>query len=196
MATRRVHVMVAEPSAVIRSGVVSVLESLDSLGIDIAEIRDMMSLRESLSEGVVDVVVVDPRQVGCMKSPRQLLKCEDNNVRFVALLSSVVDNEVLGWYDASFSIFDSLTTIEERLASVIKTTDNKETELTQREMEIVAAIARGASNKEIADQLFISTYTVMTHRRNISAKLNIHSPAGLTIYAIVNKLIDIQDVKG
>lgn len=194
--TGRVHVIVAEPSTVIRSGVVAVLESMDSLGIDIAEIRDMISLRESLKEGVVDVVIVDPRQIGCIKSPRQLLKCEDSNVRFVALVSSVVDSEVLEGYDASFSIFDSMSTIEERLASVVKITDNKETELTQRESEIVAAIARGASNKEIADQLFISTYTVMTHRRNISAKLNIHSPAGLTIYAIVNKLIDIQDVKG
>ena len=51
------------------------------------------------------------------------------------------------------------------------------------------------ANKEIADQLYISVNTVMTHRRNISRKLQIHSPAGLTIYAIVNGLIKLEDVK-
>lgn len=52
------------------------------------------------------------------------------------------------------------------------------------------------SNKEIADALNLSVHTVTTHRRNISSKLQIHSPAGLTIYAIVNKLIDLHDIQG
>lgn len=50
------------------------------------------------------------------------------------------------------------------------------------------------SNKEIADKLFLSIHTVTTHRRNITAKLQIHSPAGLTIYAIMNNLVDISDI--
>jgi len=50
-------------------------------------------------------------------------------------------------------------------------------------------------NKEIADRLYISVNTVITHRRNIARKLQIHSPAGLTIYAIVNGLVDISSVK-
>ena len=50
-------------------------------------------------------------------------------------------------------------------------------------------------NKEIADHLCISVNTVITHRRNIARKLQIHSPAGLTIYAIVNNLVDISSVK-
>lgn len=51
------------------------------------------------------------------------------------------------------------------------------------------------SNKQIADHLCISTNTVITHRRNIARKLQIHSAAGLTIYAIVNNLVDISMVK-
>ena len=54
---------------------------------------------------------------------------------------------------------------------------------------------QGLQNKEIADRLFISVNTVITHRRNIARKLQIHSPAGLTIYAIVNNLVDISSVK-
>ena len=49
-------------------------------------------------------------------------------------------------------------------------------------------------NKEIAENMFISVNTVMTHRRNISKKLNIHSPAGLTIYAIVNGLVKLDEI--
>lgn len=68
--------------------------------------------------------------------------------------------------------------------------------LSTREKEIIVCIAKGMSNKEIADTLNLSIHTVTTHRRNISSKLQIHSPAGLTIYAIVNKLIDLQDIQG
>lgn len=66
--------------------------------------------------------------------------------------------------------------------------------LSDREKEIVVCITKGMSNKEIADTLFISVNTVTTHRRNISSKLQIHTTAGLVIYAIANKLVDINDV--
>ena len=66
--------------------------------------------------------------------------------------------------------------------------------LSPREKEIVGCVARGMSNKEIADALCVSINTVTTHRRNISAKLGIHSPVGLAIYAIVNKIVDINNL--
>ena len=67
--------------------------------------------------------------------------------------------------------------------------------LSDREKEVVIALVQGMANKEIADHLCISTNTVITHRRNIARKLQIHSPAGLTIYAILNGLVDISAVK-
>ena len=67
--------------------------------------------------------------------------------------------------------------------------------LSEREKDVIVAMVQGMSNKEIADHLFISINTVITHRRNIARKLQIHSPAGLTIYAIVNNLIDISNVR-
>lgn len=68
-------------------------------------------------------------------------------------------------------------------------------ELSEREKEVVRMVVRGLSNKEIAEKMFISANTVMTHRRNIARKTQIHSPAGLTIYAIVNGLINLEEVK-
>ena len=65
----------------------------------------------------------------------------------------------------------------------------------ERELAIIKEVAAGKNNKEIADALYLSAHTVITHRRNIARKLQIHSPAGLTIYAIVNKLVELQDIK-
>ncbi len=67
--------------------------------------------------------------------------------------------------------------------------------LSQREKEIISCVAKGMTNKEMAEVLFLSVHTVATHRRNISNKLQIHTPAGLTIYAIVNKLVKLEDIK-
>lgn len=71
----------------------------------------------------------------------------------------------------------------------------KESDLiSNREKEIIGLVAKGLSNKEIADRLFLSVHTVTTHRRNIASKLQIHSAAGLTIYAILHNIIDISEV--
>lgn len=68
-------------------------------------------------------------------------------------------------------------------------------EISEREKEVIRLVVQGLSNKEIAEKMFISTNTVMTHRRNIARKTQIHSPAGLTIYAIVNGLVNLEDVQ-
>ncbi len=70
-------------------------------------------------------------------------------------------------------------------------TDNGES-LSEREKDVVIGVVQGLTNKEIADRLFIAPNTVITHRRNIARKLQIHSIAGLTIYAIVNKLVELD----
>ena len=67
--------------------------------------------------------------------------------------------------------------------------------LSEREREIVICIARGMSNKDVADKLFISINTVLTHRKNIFRKLDIHSISGLTIYAVVNGLITLDEIR-
>ena len=72
--------------------------------------------------------------------------------------------------------------------------DDASETLSTREKDVVRGVALGKSNKEIAEMLFISVHTVTTHRKNISAKLGIHSPAGLTIYAILNNIVDINEV--
>lgn len=68
------------------------------------------------------------------------------------------------------------------------------TELSDREKDVLVQVALGLTNKEIADKLFISIHTVITHRKHITDKLGIKSISGLTVYAILNKLIDTENI--
>ena len=80
-------------------------------------------------------------------------------------------------------------------ADVLNVEEGGESALSPREREVVSCLAMGLSNKEIASKLNISINTVITHRKNIATKLSIHSVAGITIYAIVNNLVDINSAK-
>ena len=82
-----------------------------------------------------------------------------------------------------------------KITTMIKQNPDNNESLSDREKDVIISVVQGMTNKEIADHLCISTNTVITHRRNIARKLQIHSPAGLTIYAIVNNLVDITAVK-
>ncbi|MBR5430856.1 MAG: helix-turn-helix transcriptional regulator [Bacteroidales bacterium] len=75
-----------------------------------------------------------------------------------------------------------------------KEADERE-ELSDREKEILVCVARGMLNKEIADQNNISIHTVISHRKNITRKIGIKTVAGLTVYAILNGLIDVNTIE-
>lgn len=106
-------------------------------------------------------------------------------------------------FDDQISLYDTADQIREKLERLVKTQEDDDSEesgdeqqsLSAREKEIVICVVKGMTNREIADKLFLSTHTVITHRRNIARKLQIHSPSGLTIYAIVNKLVELKDIK-
>lgn len=190
------HIAVVDTSAIVRSGVTHVIKHVPGNGIHTVEIDSAEGLSNYLSLHTPDIVVVNPIFEGWFDVARHKAECPDT--KFVALLYSVIAPDLLKNYDAEISITEDMESIISKLTAL---TDGGKDEaqpgqdsLSQREREIVTCIVKGMTNKEIADKLFISIHTVVTHRRNISRKLQIHSPAGLTIYAIVNKLVDVHDV--
>ena len=111
---------------------------------------------------------------------------------------TMLDDTVLRAYDGVISIYDSAEQIGAKIAALTASDnvrDMRREPLSPREREIVVCIVKGMTNKQIADCLCISTHTVITHRRNIAAKLQIHSAAGLTIYAIVNRLVELSEIE-
>jgi DNA-binding CsgD family transcriptional regulator len=99
------------------------------------------------------------------------------------------------------SVFDNKTTLIEKITPFLQQyepfTTNKEEpeELTPREKLILNHVALGQTNKEIAATLFISTHTVISHRKNITRKLDIKTVSGLTVYAIINGIIKMEDIQ-
>ncbi len=133
---------------------------------------------------------------------------QKDNIRLSHALSDIIQcgNDLMSHFEVENRLFvPAVEQLEESLSAI--QTDNfdendnagssKSTllnSLTDREKEIVGCVARGLANKEIADQLCLSVHTIKTHRRNICAKLGIHSSAGLTIFAILHNLVDLKDV--
>ena len=72
--------------------------------------------------------------------------------------------------------------------------ENNDRELSRREVNVLKQVAMGKTNKEIADELFLSPHTVITHRKNITRKLGIYTVSGLTVYALINNLINPSEV--
>ncbi len=67
-------------------------------------------------------------------------------------------------------------------------------ELSAREVEVLQLVVKGTINKEIADKLNISLNTVLSHRKNITAKLGIKTVSGLIFYAIMHGIISAEDI--
>jgi DNA-binding NarL/FixJ family response regulator len=81
-------------------------------------------------------------------------------------------------------------------ATMVKKTDEKpaaaQPRLTEREMEVLRLVAKGRNNRDIAKELFISENTVKNHIRNILEKLHLHSRMQAVVYAVREKLLEIQ----
>ncbi|MFR9565649.1 MAG: LuxR C-terminal-related transcriptional regulator [Rikenellaceae bacterium] len=192
MSHRRVNIIVAEPSLIIRSGIVSVLLNIDTIGVDVAEVSDITRLKDMVDELNPDVVIVNPQYLGVSNSVSRL---RVDGQKVIALCSVLLNNDLLRSYDAVISIIDGLEIIENVISKLVIGERGDIVELTLREKEVVSLVAKGASNKDIADVMNISTHTVTTHRRNIASKLKIHNPSGLTIYALVNGLVDMSEIR-
>lgn len=84
---------------------------------------------------------------------------------------------------------DIINSISRFITSCHEEEKNTTNALSQREIEVLRLIASGKINKEIAQQLNISINTVLSHRKNITAKLGIKSISGLSFYAMMNGII-------
>ncbi|WP_171596422.1 LuxR C-terminal-related transcriptional regulator [Marinifilum caeruleilacunae] len=169
-----------------------------------AEILQSISNKEELYDIAnrlkPDVLIANPNM---LNSTSEDLKRHFLNAKKMSLVLISDDESIDTKYkaDAFLHYNDNqnkiLTTLEEIIdRKAKKESNNKSNEtLSAREQNILKHIALGLTNKEIADQLFISIHTVVTHRKNITQKLGIKSVSGLTVYAILNNLISMDEVK-
>lgn len=192
-------IAIAEPSVIIRSGLSVVLKRVSGIHIQTFEIASYDLLSNYIRLHKPDLLIINPTFWGKIEPAKIKAESGHEKLKCFALISGMLDESILKNYDDKISVYDSISQLKEKLDNLfnVETDDpNNDTELlSSREKEILTCVVQGKTNKEIAQTLFLSTHTVITHRRNITRKLEIHSTAGLTIYAIVNKLIELDDIK-
>lgn len=195
-----IRIAIAETSVIIRSGLSSVLKRLLNVKVQPIELLSVEALNDCLRTQYPEMLIVNPAFGDYFDVNRFREETAGKKIRLIALVTSFVDASLLSKYDESISIFDDMEMLSKKIHGLQDIgkeepeTENPDT-LSLREKEIVICVVKGMTNKEMAEKLFLSIHTVITHRRNISKKLQIHSAAGLTIYAIVNKLVSLSEVK-
>lgn len=193
-----INIAVAEASMIVRTGLISVLRHIPDYNIETLEISSMEGLQLCLESHKPDILIVNLMFDGWFNVEETKRIYDAHEMKVISLICTVVDSNMLKDYDESINLFDDIDTLSVKLSGIINVSDEEDSDpdsLSQREKEILGYVVKGLTNKEIAEKLYLSVHTVITHRRNITRKLQVHSAAGLTIYAIVNKLVDISEVK-
>lgn len=215
------HVLVAHESAIVRSGLITILRQLKNVHVHPIEVLSLKAIDNCIKTQSVDVLFISPSFD--MDFDLSFFKKKHPDIPVVAVLDRLYPSNTMCDYSGRITILDSVEKIEQVLLVLEQLQDTIETQqvqsftthsesdaptvsirksqdsssdnetLSAREKEIIIGIVEGLSNKEIADKLYLSIHTVITHRRNITRKLQIHSTAGLTIYAIVNGLVQIKE---
>ena len=194
-----INIAIAESSVIVRSGLLTIIRRMPDVKIMSTEINSMEALQHNMKGCHLDIIFVNPYFEGFFNIKEFKTHFPNASVKFVAILSAVSDANLIKDYDACIKLYDTQDEIFEKISNLMDidddTVEEEQEVLSQREKEIICYVVKGLTNKEIAEKLFISVHTVITHRRNISRKLQIHSSAGLTIYAIVNKLVELKEIK-
>ena len=218
-AAEKIKVLIVDDHQVVRQGLRTFLELHEDISV-IGEAEDGMQAVELVRVRQPDVVLMDivmPHMDG-ITATKQVLAL-GLATKVIALTSFSEDDKVFPAIQAGASSYLLKDVSPDDLVEAIRAVhrgearlhpditrklmqqvsqarntpaDNRLSELTEREMEVLRLVARGSNNREIARDLFISEKTVKTHVSNILGKLDLEQRTQLVIYAIKNKLVDTQ----
>ena len=165
--------------------------------VTVHTLRTPFTLLQTVKSLRPDIVIVScnvcsPPMIETVRTIADLPKA-----RFILYCETITDELLAERCEGHLSAEESDKEVIDLITSLLTADEREEIpgELTPRERDIIIGVVKGMTNKEIADELFISPNTVTTHRRNIVKKLDIHSASGLTVYAIMNKLVSLQDIE-
>ena len=194
------NVALVIPSVLVARGFESVFTDMGEFRVS-GVLSDLSNSAESgMKLAGADVIVVDPMvfEYAVRSNVRSVLS-RYSDAAVVGLQTVNMSDEALKQYAELVNIYDAPPVIIRKLRSAVSARSDAPKqdgeELSAREKEILVCVARGMLNKEIADYYNISVYTVITHRKNITRKTGIKTVAGLTVYALLNNLIDYSSIE-
>jgi len=192
-------IIIVEPSPIVSAGLASFFDDIKQVSI-VSQLDRIDRMEEKLSAYNPDVLIINPLLIAYDTNEQFLKLCRDfSNVIPVALVTSYVDAGILKQFKDVIEINDSKQKVVTKIFNLLsnnKLTQEKpeSIELSNRETDVLVALVKGMTNKEISDKLFISIHTVITHRKNIIRKTGIKSVSGLTVYALLNNLVDETEI--
>lgn len=194
------RVLILEPSVIIAEGLKHVVDDL--AGFDVCGMITELEggLEATLEAYDTDIIIADPA-IADIRSRPGLHETIKNltGVPVLAILTSATDAGFTQDYEGQIYLSDKTAEVEQKISAAVSVNANETRgegeELSAREKEILVCVAKGMLNKEIADHYNISIYTVITHRKNITRKTGIKTVAGLTVYALLNNLIDMNSME-
>ncbi|MGV8138967.1 MAG: response regulator transcription factor [Mangrovibacterium sp.] len=196
----RINIALVEPSQIICEGLTTILLKAESHN-RIFRFDSLDEMISAIPTHRINLALINPA-LAKDNIPDFIQKRNSAQLNaWIGILYTLHDRDVLTLFDATIHITDSSEQIAETIhqLSVNKchcSNCHRSESLTSREIDILRQITLGLSNKEIADKLNISVHTVVSHRKNIICKTGIKSQAGLTIYAISNKIISLENFAG
>ena len=194
--------MLFEPSEIVAAGIRKILGGSEFRTVGNGS-DDFDRAVGDIARSQPDMVVVNPSLLSdtARRMTLRAVYPQLHDVALVALVYTLFDEAQMNGFDAVISIFDPPQQVVRKLRKALETvgagtaqTQNEGYELSEREREILVSVARGLTNKEIADRHNISIHTVISHRKNISRKTGIKTIAGLTVYALLNNMISEADI--
>ena len=190
--------IIVEPSPIISAGLIRYLEDINQI-----QIVSVLDSAESLQEKIVvhnpEWLIINPLIIGYnnINLFRQFTQ-NNPNILCVALITTYIDRVFLKNFKDTIELTDSKQKVVNKIINLLnnneETTQNDTVELSNRETEVLVRVAKGMTNKDISEVLNISVHTVITHRKNIVKKTGIKSVSGLTVYALLNNLIDESEI--
>lgn len=192
-------IAIAEPSSMLRIGLEQLLRELPDAEV-VFSTDNLNALYSRINALHPDILIVNPLLFDYTK--RATIRAEFDqlpNLRIIGLITAYIESQHQRQFAGIIELNDDFQRIKSTLNQVSNTlqTDNEDPDtapLSDREKDVLICLSKGLKNNEIADQLNISVHTVITHRKNIVRKTGIKSVAALTVYAILNNLIEEKDI--
>lgn len=194
---QKITTALIESSYLLRSGMDDLLKELQ--GVYLAEIFDgsEKNLLQKINTLKPDCIIINPDALP--DSLNAIVLSLHSEVTVIGLIDEKTPDHIRSRFASTIDIKDGKHDLMNTLSRIIGSKNSKKPidknqPLTEREITILKHITLGRTNQEIAEKLFLSVHTVMTHRKNITKKLGIKTVSGLTVYALLNKIIEIQDI--
>ena len=192
-------ILIAETSPIISSGLSSFFNDMNQIAV--ASIVDNIDdLQDKIIMYNPDVLIINPMMLGCMLNTFVKQMTQNHpNVNRVALVTSYVDKNILKNFKEVIELSDNKQKVINKMLNLQNNNDeasaqNESVDLSNRETDVLVCVAKGMTNKDISDMLNISVHTVITHRKNIVKKTGIKSVSGLTVYALLNNLVEESEI--